>query len=304
MAGSFVGSWDEVPAGLRPVAPMTGPFPHRAFLEAWEVQRPISDGLTTVVATDSGAMPLWVDHGTVRFAGAADLTDYHSPLGSSFDELIAHMSDRFSGHAFSFDSLPAEALEPLASSLAEADASFTSRIHAATLLIDLPAEPREWLRMLPKKHRHEIRRKQRRFVQAVGEPLLERRTDPATLDAFVEMHRSATGEKGSFITERMKTFFSVLIEDADASIDLLTVDDRPVAAAFGFADAGAYYLYNLAYAADLADSSPGIVLLSAMIEQAIVTGLIRFDFLKGDERYKYQMGAFDRPLSIVEGVFP
>jgi len=93
------------------------------------------------------------------------------------------------------------------------------------------------------------------------------------------------------------------LTEVDASIDLLSVGGRPVAAAFGFADEQGYYLYNSAYETALAEAAPGIVLIATMIERSISDGLTRFDFLKGDEQYKYHLGAVERPLSVIEGTF-
>ncbi len=304
MTADLVDSWDDVPTVLRPIAPMTGPFPTAPFLEAWRSHHTSSDTRAPIAFTETSALPLWIDEGVVRLSGEVDLTDYHSPLGASVDECMALVSQRFSGHTFSFDSLPVEALEPLASALVAAGVVPTSRRHAATLVVGLPADSPTWLASLPKKHRHELRRKRRRFVDALGEPLLERRSDAEAFNAFVAMHRSSREGKGGFMTERMERFFRSLITDVGASIDLITVAGSPVAAAFGFVDAKAHYVYNSAYAEDAADASPGIVLLASMIERSIDEGLQRFDFLKGDEQYKYRLGAIDRPLTVLEGVFP
>ncbi|MEA3510654.1 MAG: GNAT family N-acetyltransferase, partial [Actinomycetota bacterium] len=92
--------------------------------------------------------------------------------------------------------------------------------------------------------------------------------------------------------------------DAGAAVDLLSVAGTPVAAAFVFTDTDALYLYNSSYAEDASDTSPGIVLLTSMIERSIDDGVRRFDFLKGDEQYKYRLGAIDRPLTVVQGRFP
>ena len=105
------------------------------------------------------------------------------------------------------------------------------------------------------------------------------------------------------MTDQRVAFFRALLAEAGASIDLLSVGDRPVAAAFGFAESQAYYLYNSAYDPAFAEAGPGFVLLAAMIERSISDGLARFDFLKGDERYKYRLGAVERPLSVIEGTF-
>ena len=44
-----------------------------------------------------------------------------------------------------------------------------------------------------------------------------------------------------------------------------------------------------------------MVLLATLIRSAIERNLGVFDFLKGDEQYKYRMGAEARPLYVLEG---
>ena len=48
-------------------------------------------------------------------------------------------------------------------------------------------------------------------------------------------------------------------------------------------------------------ASPGVVLFSAMIETEIERGAAVFDFLKGDEQYKFRHGAQPRQLYVIEG---
>ncbi|MGB9358256.1 MAG: GNAT family N-acetyltransferase [Acidimicrobiia bacterium] len=303
MNAEFARTWELPALALGPLVPFTGPFPLPSFLTAWASVAAPPGAATLVVSSPDGAMPIWVDGDTIRFQGEADLTDYHSPLGHSIDACIALISRRYAGHRFSFDSLPAEAIEPLERSLAGQSARFTTSKHAAALTVDLPGDYQAWLSSLSKKHRHEVRRKQRRFVDLVGAADYERRGDPEAFAAFVGMHRKADGEKGMFMTEQAEVFFKTLLTEAAATIDLLSVEGRPVAAAFGFAQDDAYYLYNSAYEPELIGAAPGIVLLASMIERSITDGLSRFDFLKGDERYKYHLGGVERPLSVIEGSF-
>lgn len=106
----------------------------------------------------------------------------------------------------------------------------------------------------------------------------------------------ADGRKGSFMSADMEALFASF-HAAGAVIDFLYGDgDDPVAAGFGFEDEAAYYLYNSAYLPDAGAASPGIVLVSELIRQATVKAKARFDFLKGDEVYKYRLGATARPL--------
>ena len=50
-------------------------------------------------------------------------------------------------------------------------------------------------------------------------------------------------------------------------------------------------------------ASPGVVLVSMLIERAIEAEKRVFDFLKGDETYKFRLGAAPRPLYEVTGCF-
>jgi CelD/BcsL family acetyltransferase involved in cellulose biosynthesis len=79
-------------------------------------------------------------------------------------------------------------------------------------------------------------------------------------------------------------------------LDLLEIAGRDVAATFGFELDGVFYLYNSAYEPDAARVSPGLVLVSELVKRAIEEELKVFDFLRGPERYKYQLGSEAVPL--------
>ncbi len=106
------------------------------------------------------------------------------------------------------------------------------------------------------------------------------------------------------MTGGMQHFFEDLMERAGATIHTLVCYGVPRANAFGFETDDGYFYYNSAYDADAAMASPGIVLLASLIEAQIARGAAIFDFLKGDERYKFRHGAQPRPLFVVSGVMP
>ncbi|NQV07454.1 GNAT family N-acetyltransferase [bacterium] len=285
-----------------PTADHIGPFGGREFLQAWWRHR---GGDPLLVETPDALMPLVRRGDTVMFMGEEDLTDYHAPLGSGIDELVADLALSLDeGTRIRFDSLPLEAAEPIVKGLQSAGIGAESVQHEAAAILDLPADWGLYLEQLDKKQRHEVRRKQRRFIEALGEPSLEHRDASEALSVFSSMHRAAAGEKGDFMTTEMEAFFA----DLEASVpgarfDVLSgADGSPVAAAFGFEDAGAYYLYNSAFDPDAGHASPGAVLVTALIDAAITAGRARFDFLKGDEVYKYRLGAVARPLFVIEAV--
>ena len=118
------------------------------------------------------------------------------------------------------------------------------------------------------------------------------------------MHRTSPGDKGEFMTPSMAAFFGDLVTGAGAVIHLLVCGGRPLAAAFGFETDAGYFYYNSALETDAAHASPGVVLFSTMIDTQIERGATVFDFLKGDERYKFRHGAEPRQLYALEGSLP
>lgn len=287
--------WAAAAFGLPPLAHETSVFPGRDYLQTWWEH--FGRGELQLVEDGSALLALERD-GAIRFVGDEDLTDYHSPLGTGAGELLARYLAAQPGKTrFRFDSLPAEAADELEPLL---PAGTTRRRHEAAFRLSLPADFDAWLANLTKKERHELRRKRRRFQEALGRPRLVTPEDPAGL--FIDLHRSAGGAKGDFMTPTRVAFFRDLARHPAARIDVVAgADGTPVAAAFGFEDDGLYALYNSAYDPDHAAVSPGIVLLWLLVESAIERGTTIFDFLKGDETYKLRLGASGRPLYVLEG---
>jgi CelD/BcsL family acetyltransferase involved in cellulose biosynthesis len=271
-------------------------------VEAWWRHR--GSGVPVVAEARGSALPCVLNDGVLRLAGEADLTDYHSPLGSDLGGLLdAVMASVDGGTRIAFDSLPAEAAVPITAALEVLGVAFTASDHTATMTLDLPADVDEYLAALEGKHRHEIRRKRRRFEEAFGAPGLRR--DDSGFKAFVEMYRAAPGDKGEFMTVGMEAYFRDLLASPGWAVDLLVgAEGTPLAAAFGFEDEDAYYLYNSSFDPAAAEASPGIVLCDELIRNTIAARRPRFDFLKGREGYKRRFGAVPRPLTLIEAVLP
>ncbi|NNC91257.1 MAG: GNAT family N-acetyltransferase [Acidimicrobiia bacterium] len=280
------------------VAPATSVFPHRDYLERW--WHHFGTGEVSLVEDESALLALrQLPDGSIAFVGDEDLTDYHAPLGVGSGALLGAFLDRLpSGTRYRFDSLPAEAADELASGLGS---RATGTQHESAFRVALPGDFESFLAGLSKKERHELRRKHRRFGEAVGAPrLLEGTVDP--VGTFAQLHRLAEGRKGRFMTTEREGFFRDLATLSGARVDILAGDEGfPVAAAIGFQDADAYYLYNSAYDPARAAASPGIVMLWMLFQSVIADGVAIFDFLKGDEAYKLRLGAEPRPLYVLEG---
>jgi CelD/BcsL family acetyltransferase involved in cellulose biosynthesis len=176
-------------------------------------------------------------------------------------------------------------------------------------VVTLPAgtDMESYLSTLPKKTRHEVRRKVRR-AEAVGPIRLETCADPlADLDVFIDLHQKRWGVDGLFPDtrggEQSRTFARRLFELNDSAgplrLTFLWVGDRRVASGIHIEMPDGYLFFNAGFDPDARDLSPGVLLVYAYLRQAMETGLTRFDFLRGDEPYKYEWGAVDEPIQRV-----
>lgn len=175
----------------------------------------------------------------------------------------------------------------------------------ATLPVDGDWEA--YLASLDKKSRHEIRRKMRR-AESSG-PLEFRLTDPTpeAVDAFIDLHQARWADEGLFPDtpggERSRRFLHRLAELESAEgegsqlqLGLAEVSGRLIFATVGFDDGETCYFYNAGLDPDARDLSPGVTGTAAYIRDRLAAGRRRFDFLRGNEPYKYEWGAVDEPI--------
>jgi CelD/BcsL family acetyltransferase involved in cellulose biosynthesis len=285
--------WSTPAFELRPIADATGPFPRRPFLEAAGAHN------GELFEADDALAVLAKEGDTLLFAGEADLTDYHAPLGNGVENLFTELAGSEIAGGFDLDSLPIEAAEPVAKGLERGGLNVDIERHTVAAVLDLPDTFDDYLSNIGKKQRHEVRRKRRRYEETVGELIYETHTEPCqALEEFFRLHRMSGGAKGTFMTEEHEQFFRQLIEQPGWRIDVLRIpgEDRAAAGLFLFVDDQGMYLYNSAYDPGLSEASPGVAIIGAAIERAIHEKLRKFDFLKGDEVYKFRLGAEERPL--------
>ncbi len=166
-------------------------------------------------------------------------------------------------------------------------------------IIPLPATWDDYLNMLDKKQRHEIRRKIRR---AEGQAHVQwyMTSDPALLtedmEAFFDLHRKSSPDKDDFMSEPvMQGFFQEIARIALSrgwlELSFLLIDGQKAASMLCFAYDNRTLVYNSGYdPGQFSYLSPGIVLLSYHVQDSIAKKRAFFDFLRGDEVYKYRFG--------------
>jgi CelD/BcsL family acetyltransferase involved in cellulose biosynthesis len=191
-------------------------------------------------------------------------------------------------------------LAALPSVAAEFGVSFTSEAEDVCPQTELLDSWEAYVESLDRKHRHELRRKLRKLPQA-GEVELEVLSSPGEIGAemadFLQMHRASRTEKAAFMTDQMERFFrklvSALADEGAAEMLFLRLGGKRAAAVMCFTGEEETLLYNSGYDPDYAQFSVGLLSKALALQRAIEQGKKRFDFLRGRERYKYELGAKD-----------
>lgn len=166
--------------------------------------------------------------------------------------------------------------------------------------IALPARFEEYLQhWVDKKQRHEIRRKQRRAEREADVGLSLVGPDQnlaAEVDDFIALQMMSRDDKAIFMDQEMQRFFHAVARTTAASGHLrlffLTLNGEKAAVLYAFEYNRQLLLYNSGYDPDsYAHLSPGWVLLTYAIQYAIANGFQLFDFMQGDEEYKFHFGS-------------
>lgn len=167
--------------------------------------------------------------------------------------------------------------------------------------IPLTGDFDSWLESIEGRMRQEFRRKLRnaaRYPVPVG---WYKVTDPASLATeFEEFGRLMVQERGKqdFLTPAMAEQMLAIAEAALAEgyLDLrfLTVGKQKAAALLCFDYQNRLWGYNSGLENRFGDLSPGAVLLGYTLMDASEQGRAAFDFMRGDEEYKFRYGGIAR----------
>lgn len=170
------------------------------------------------------------------------------------------------------------------------------------LYVPLPGDFEEYLMNIDKKQRHEIRRKMRRAEgeQNVRWYIVE---DESALDAEIDGLLSLMANdpnKEEFLTEVMRVQMQSSVHAAFNAgwlqLAFMEVDGKKAAGYLNFDYGDRIWVYNSGLDFNFKDLSPGWVLLGYLLQWANEHGRSEFDFMRGDEDYKYKFGAVKRDV--------
>jgi CelD/BcsL family acetyltransferase involved in cellulose biosynthesis len=161
-----------------------------------------------------------------------------------------------------------------------------------------------YLEKINKKQRHEIRRKIRKIERETETRwyVIDSEVGLAeAVDIFIDLHQKSTQDKEEFWSDALIRFFkAVTLELARVGwlkLYFIEVNGSKAAAMLCFDYNNEFLLYNSGYDPEqFAHMSPGNVLTAYTIQDAIRLGRRRYDFLRGDEVYKFRFGAKAEPV--------
>jgi CelD/BcsL family acetyltransferase involved in cellulose biosynthesis len=167
--------------------------------------------------------------------------------------------------------------------------------------IPLPGDWETYLAGIDKKQRHEIRRKMRRAEELGGTVQVRFATDPERFAADVEDFMALMAQdpdKDAFLTPAMREHVRLVtrcaFEQGCLQLAFLEVNGQKAAGYLSFDYLDRLWVYNSGVDRHFTEYSPGWVLLGHLLKWANEEGRKEFDFMRGNEDYKYRFGGIDR----------
>lgn len=302
------------------------PFLQFEYLKTWwehlgggEWQQPVE--LMIIIAREKGKLagiaPLFLaeheDLKSLLFLGSIEISDFldfivrredeQAFIDGLFDFIRSSLISRYGIERLDLYNLLEESptLEMVQAASTSMGWSASQERLQCSPLIQLPGDWEAYLAGIDKKQRHEIRRKMRRASESefnVSWHVAEnaRQLNTASEDFLTLMAQEK--DKQQFLTPAMRVQMKAMMQTAfdkgTLQLAFLTVNGSNAAAYFNFDYGNRIWVYNSGLDYTYMDYSPGWVLLGNLLKWANENGREVFDFMRGDEDYKYRFGAVNR----------
>jgi CelD/BcsL family acetyltransferase involved in cellulose biosynthesis len=187
--------------------------------------------------------------------------------------------------------------------------AYHEEIYRPTPRIPLNGSFDEYLARIDKKQRHEIRRKMRRAAESelnVRFVIVDKGADiESEMNSFFHLMTQDSGKAG-FLTPLMREQMSVTVRNAFEHgylwLAFLEIEGVKVASSLNFDYKNKLWGYNSGVSREHMELSPGWVLLANVIQWCAENGRYEFDFMRGDEDYKYRFGGVNKYVMRVKVV--
>ena len=243
--------------------------------------------------------------GSIEISDYLDLivreVDLPQFMAGLFDFLLSSFEDRWS--VLDWYNLP-DSSPTLAALKAEAEKrgwTHHEEVYRPTPRIALNGSFEDYLARIDKKQRHEIRRKMRRAAESdksVRFYIIDGTEDiNSEIHAFFDLMVHDPG-KAEFLHPAMREQMTVTIQNAHAHgylwLAFLEIEGAKTAASLNFDYRNKLWGYNSGVSSEHRELSPGWVLLAHTIQWCCDNGRYEFDFMRGDEEYKYRFGGVNK----------
>jgi CelD/BcsL family acetyltransferase involved in cellulose biosynthesis len=301
------------------------PFSRHEYLSEWwntlgggEWQRENTE-LVLISATENdqltGIAPLFITEydgqRTLMLLGSIEISDYLDLIVRAEDlprflrgllDLLASLEDHhWSG--LDWYNLP-DASPTLAALKAESEKrgwTYHEEVYRPTPRIPLNGSFEEYLSRIDKKQRHEIRRKMRRAAESeknVRFYVIDGTEEIGLeINAFFDLMVHDPG-KAEFLHAAMREQMTATIQNAHAHgylwLAFLEIEGTKTAASLNFDYRNKLWGYNSGVSREHMELSPGWVLLAHTIQWCCENNRAEFDFMRGDEEYKYRFGGVNK----------
>ncbi len=179
--------------------------------------------------------------------------------------------------------------------------TYHEEVYRPTPRIALNGSFEDYLSRIDKKQRHEVKRKMRRAMEDERDVRFYIVEDASALDAEIEDFFKLMVQdpnKAGFLTDSMHAQMTATLKSAFENgylwMAFMSVDGVKAAGCVNFDYKNKLWGYNSGVNRDFMELSPGWVLLGHQIQWACEHGRHEFDFMRGDEEYKYRFGGVNQ----------
>jgi len=245
--------------------------------------------------TIRGILPAFISGETIRLLGDERVTDLNDMIyASGYEEMIVeHLAGYITRNNLGVDFYPLEIDGPLVSGLSNRIPELTVQKKDCCPLLRLPGSWKEYLASLDAKSRHELRRKLKKVNGVVIEDV-----QPTETKRLFDLMALSDRNKREFLEPETMGFFTELVDAFHKRgwlrLRAAVMGNRIIGMILAFKFRGRVYLFNMGFDPAFRSLSPGIVTIGLDINSAIEEDCQYYDFLRGDEDYKYRLGAKER----------
>jgi hypothetical protein len=282
------------------------PFLHPAWHEVW--QKTLGTSYTPFyLLCNNVIFPFVTKDHVIYFSGGTEIADYLDCIGNkqnsieAWKEVISYLKSQ-NITAFELHNIPeTSGTKEYFQSQESQVKNISIKQEDTTPTISLPSSWDNFSESLPYKSRHEIKRKMNKFIREYPNTEIKSNKSSSGLQTLFTLMK-LNPVKDTFLTKDMEQFFTSMYYAFSDTIEFLelTSKSQVISSIIAFKTSHEILLYNSGYNANFKGS--GFYLKAKSIDYAIRNQLQSFNFLQGNERYKYELGGKDFFVYSISGI--